>query len=196
MSVAGKSLIGATILLLFIANGARAQDKMIRWWADPRTRELTATPTTQVFKQIDSVFIEAVNVEDASVIIGQPFTAGPDWLNHITFRVRNNSARRLKALQITLTLPQMHSYINIPYLIPGCVKEKPICVEPGELVELRMPTEALYEWVKKSVADHKLDLSTIDTAEVMIVLVTFEDGTSWMSRCAKTPDVWHPCPHS
>src|SRR5262245_26082003 len=129
MSATGKSLIAATILLLFIANGASAQDKMIRWWADPRTREnLVPAPAMQIFKQIDSVAIESITIEDSSVIIGQPFTAGTDWLNHVTFRVRNNSAQRLKSVLITLTLPQMHSYINIPYLIPGCGKDKQVCV--------------------------------------------------------------------
>src|SRR5215471_6621627 len=108
MSTAGKTLIRATLLLLVVVHGvARAQEKIIQWSPHPQgSNGITAAPPMQLWKQIDEIEISGIDVEDAPVIIGQPFKAGSEWLKHITFKVKNNSAQAVTYLQVTLTLPQ------------------------------------------------------------------------------------------
>src|SRR3954471_1056172 len=108
MFVVFKTVFFAAVVLLLCAGASRAQDGVIVWQAHPRGSDRTsAAPPMQMVKQIDWIEIEAIDIEGASVIIGQPFKASSDWIKNITFKVKNNSAKTITHLQLALTLPQI-----------------------------------------------------------------------------------------
>lgn len=150
----------------------------------------------QMLKQIDSIEVTEIDVEGASVIIGQPFNASTDWLKNIKFKIKNKSDKVLTYFQISLTLPQIKGHRQVRYTIDGRGLNSNIKIMPGAMAELHIPPGGEYDWIKNVVAEAKLDFATIVQAEVYSVLAYFEDGTQLNSGCVKTPDVWHPCPHS
>lgn len=190
-----NSLLVLAILLWSATVAAQTGPKVINWADHPQgSHHETSKPPLQLFKQLDAVEIQEVRAEGVPIIIGQQFQAGLDWINHLSFRIKNVTQQPIRTLQLTLTLPQLTRRPQIPYLVVGCTKEKKACVNAGEEVELRLPALALYEWVKKVVAEEKLELATIDRAEISFVLAVFEDGTQWSSGCVKTKDPQPACP--
>jgi len=197
MSVIGKNALSAAVVLLLLAGATRAQDKVIGWSAHPRGSDGTrAVPPMEMVKQIDWLEIVEIYVDGNPVRIGQPFKANSEWLKHITFKVKNNSARAITYVQLALTLPQIKGPRVVPYTIDGHGISPDTRFRPGEIVELRLISDKVFDWLKSIATEQKLDFSAIDQAEVMVVLVYVEDGTQWMSGCVKTADAWHPCPHS
>ena len=185
-----------SLLMFLTCVVAVSQTKVIQWSDHPQGSNAgdRAMPPLQLFKQIDAIEIEEVRVEGTPVTIGAAFTASPDWLNNLTFRVKNLTDRSLMALQITLTLPQIQKSPQIPYIVTGCTNLKKVCVHPGEEVELRLPAVALYNWVKKIVAEEKQDMTAIDKATIYSMIATLDDGTQWSSGCVKTADPRNACP--
>jgi len=192
-----RTVFFAAVLLLLCAGASRAQDRVIVWSAHPRGSDgILAAPPMQMVKQIDWIEIEAIDIEGVSVIIGQPFKASSDWIKHITFKVKNNSAKTITHLQLALTLPQIKGERQVPYTIDGYGVRPAARIRPGERVELQLIRGGVYDWLKSLAAEQKVDFASIDKAQVLYLLVFFDDGTQFSSGCVKTSDVWHPCPHS
>jgi hypothetical protein len=190
-----NSLILLAVMLSAAAVAAQTGLKVISWADHPQgSHNETSKPPLQLFKKLDAVELEEVRAEGVPIALGQPFTASPDWINHLSFRIKNLSQQPIRTLQITLQLPQLKNRPQIPYLVLGCTTGTKVCVNPGEEVELRLPAVSLYEWVKKLVAEEKLELAAIDRAEISFVLAVLEDGTQWSSGCVKTKDPKQACP--
>ncbi len=111
--------------LVFTASGAaQTQQKVLVWSDHPfgSHNERTRAPL-QIFKQLDAIEIQSINVGGKPIAIGEPFSADEDWLRDLTFRVKNVSDKELMGIQITLILPEMETPIQVPY-VSGCRHDK------------------------------------------------------------------------
>jgi hypothetical protein len=193
---AGFSFIFAGLfLLIFTASGAAQTQQEVLQWSDHPTgshNERTAAPL-QIFKQLDAIEIQSINLGGKSIAIGEPFSADEDWLRDLTFRVKNVSDKELMGIQITLILPELDKPIQVPY-VNGCRHDKnQPCISPGVEVELRIPPIKLYDWVKDVVAS-ETELRKITKATIYTVNLSLPGDITWSSGCVKTKDPRQACP--
>ena len=175
---------------------AQTQNKVVEWSKSPigSNKVETAAADLKLSRQIDGVEIEDIGVASKSVIIGEPFAADDDWLKSFTVRVKNISAQRLVAVQITLVLPAMSYESPDIVFCYGCAKsEGDKGVMPGEEVELKMLGGGFYDWVKSRITE-KGSISRITKAEIHHMYVTLPDGTKWFSGCIRTANPKNACP--
>lgn len=181
--------------LIFTAAGAAQTHQKVLLWSDHPTgshNEQTRAPN-QIFKQLDAIEIQSINVGGKSIAIGEPFSADEDWLQDLTFRVKNVSDKELMGIQITLILPELKKPIQVPY-VNGCRHDKnQPCITPGVEVEIRIPAIKLYDWVKSVVAT-ETELRKITKATVYTVIVSLPGDITWSSGCVKIKDLRQACP--
>ena len=187
--------IAASLLVIFVFVGppGRAQDqRKVVEWANHRNIN-TGEIGEPWSKQIDTIELEEILIGGKPVIIGDRFMAGVDWINEITFRVKNVSREDITFLQITLTLPELTHSPQIQYLAP-CGNRGEKCIGPGEEVNLKIPSAKLYDWVKEQVA-HERELSTIIRVAIDFVVAQTRNQREEMAGCLKTADPRNTCPH-
>ena len=188
-------IFAGLFLLIFTASGAaQTQQKVLQWSDHPAGshNERTAAPL-QIFKQLDAIKIQSIDLGGKSIAIGEPFAADEDWLRDLTFRVKNVSDKDLMGIQITLILPELKKPIQVPY-VRGCSHDKnQPCIRPGEEVEIRIAAIKLYDWVKSVVAT-ETELRNITKATIYHVLVSLPGDITWSSGCVKTKDPRQACP--
>jgi hypothetical protein len=190
-----SSIFAGLCLLTFTGSGAAQTQQKVLLWSDHPSgshNERTSAPH-QIFKQLDLIEIQSINLGGKSVAIGEPFSADEDWLRDLTFRVKNVSDRELTGIQITLILPEMEKPIQVPY-VSGCRHDKnQPCIGPGVEVELRLPQIKLYDWVKSVVAT-ETELRKITKATIYHVLISLPGDITWSSGCVRTKDPKQACP--
>ena len=191
-------LLFAALIMALGATPALGQSeaRVIQWSEHPQgSNNERSSPPLQLFKELEDIELEEVQVEGRPVAIGMPVDATVDWLRNISFRIKNVSRQPLAFVQITLTLPQLKTPIQVPYV--GCSSpnlNKP-CVQPGGEVLLTMPG-GVYDWVKGKASDQGVDFSGINRATVTYVMVDLVGGAQQSSGCVKTSDVNNPCRYS
>jgi hypothetical protein len=187
-----SSLVKVIVLALLVAPSviAQNQEKIVEWSRTPISSHVRTAPDTHAFDQINGLEIEDILVNGQSIIIGQPFSAGDDWLEGIAFRVRNISGQRLAAIQIDLVLPEMTHTVDVPFVY-GKPTEKEKGFLPGEEVELRIP-DGVYSWAKGRITETG-SLSRISRAQIREMFVLLPDGTKWFSGCVKTTNPKNAC---
>ena len=142
-------------------------------------------------RRIDTVELEDILIDGRSIIIGEPFLGD---LRDIRFRVKNISDGPIGFIQITVTLPEIKTSPDIPFLrVPADGKAQNL-LAPGEEADLRIPDRALYDWVKDSAAKQGRELSTIKRATIYAVLVTSPKNGEVLGGCLKTLDLRNACP--
>jgi hypothetical protein len=176
---------------------SQTRNKTIEW---PKVSVFNAGtktgPHTHVTDRIDEIEIEAIMVEGHSVTIGEPFSAGDDWLKSMAFRVRNISGKQVKSVQITLVLPEMtFESPDIPFIDESAGVGNPKFISPGAEVELTVPSAGLYPCLVSRITERG-SLARISRAEIHIIYVTSAEGTVWSSRCLKTVDPRNACPRA
>lgn len=146
-------------------------------------------------KQIETVELEQILIAGKVVTIGDPAPAGVDWINQVTFRVKNVSSENVTFVQISLILPELTHSPQIQYLAPCGNREKEICIRPGEEVELKIAGKGqLYNWVKEQVAKER-ELSEITRAAIDGVYVATTSTGVVMAGCMRTSDPRNACSH-
>ena len=172
----------ATIRLLAITLFAtcpafsQSPNKIIEWMKVPFAKD--SEKIEAQFKPLEIIEIEAVSVDDKSIILGEPFTADVDWLKRIGFRVRNVSQQAVKSIQIHVYLPEYKGpYIDYCY---GCANSEK-AILPGEEVTLRVLLS--YDWARDVVARQGGDISMISKASIRDIQVYRPDGTMFI--CVK-----------
>lgn len=190
-----KSL--AIILFTAMLGFPQSQTKMVEWSKSPMSSKTSTAGDLRPLDQIDGLEIEDVAVEGKSITIGQGFAANDDWIQTITFRVKNVSGRQFKAVQITLILPEMSTGGPNIVFCYGCGEpEREKGIAPGEEVELKILSgDSYYRWVKSKIIAQG-DLSRISKAQIHDVIVTLPDETNWLSGCVKTADAKNACPRA
>jgi hypothetical protein len=130
------TIAGTLISVVFAVAYAQEQQKVVEW-ANHRNVNSgqIMVPWT---KQADAVELEEILVGSKVATIGDPLTAGTDWINDLKFRVKNVSSEDVTWIQITVTLPELTHSPQIQYLAPCGNREKEICLKPGQEAELRI----------------------------------------------------------
>jgi hypothetical protein len=172
---------------------SQTQNKVIEWSTSPIGSNHETARNLLLSRQIDGVEIEDMAVDGKSIIVGEPFAAGDDWLKTFTVRLKNISGQRLVSAQITLVLPEMG--VESPDIVfcYGCVAiEKEQGFMPGEVVELKMPGGGFYDWVRSRIAE-KGSVSRINKAEIRQMYVRLPSGPTWSSGCIKTANPRNAC---
>ena len=176
---------------------SQTQNKVIEWSKKPLgSNHERAGPGIEISREIDVAEIVDFMVDGKSIFINEPFAAGEDWLKGFTVRVRNASDQRLDSVQITLVLPQTKP--DSPHVVfcYGCAaaqREKGI--NPGEVVELKMPGSVFYDWVRSRI-EEKSSVSAISKAEIGYIFVKPFSGLTWYSGCMKTVNPKNACPRN
>ncbi|HJZ82609.1 MAG TPA: hypothetical protein VKD91_19750 [Pyrinomonadaceae bacterium] len=141
-------------------------------------------------KRIDTIELEAIRIDDRSIMIGEPFVGD---IRDLTFRVKNVSDAPVGFIQITLTLPEIKRSPEIPFVRVRTDKRTEKALLPGEEGELRIPDAALSNWVKDAAAAQGRELASINRAAIYSVLVISDKGKQIMGGCLKTLDPRNAC---
>ena len=87
---------------------SQTQSKVIEWQLKPMgSNNERRSDGAQLFRILGRVQIEDIAVGN-SITIGQPFSAGDDWLKDLVIRVQNVSGQPVESIQVTLVLPQIN----------------------------------------------------------------------------------------
>ena len=193
---AGFSFVfaGFCSLILTASGAAQTQQKVLLWSDHPTgSHSERARAPHHVFKQLDVIEIQSINLGGKSITIGEPFSADEDWLRDLTFRVKNISDKELMGIQITLILPELEKPIQVPY-VSGCRHDKnQPCIRPGDELEIKIPAIKLYDWVKDVVAS-ETELRKITKATIYTVIVSLPGDITWSSGCVRIKDPRQACP--
>ena len=83
-------LAGLGLLMFAASSTGQTQQKVLQWADHPAGshHERTTAPN-QIFKQLDIIEIQSINLGGKSIAIGESFSADEDWLRDLTFRVKN-----------------------------------------------------------------------------------------------------------
>lgn len=188
----------SVVILIIMSTPCFSQDhsKRVEWSKSPASSKTRTAADIRPFDQLDDLEIENIAVEGKPIVIGKGFTAGDDWIQTITFRVKNISEQQLKAIQITVVLPEMLTGGPDIVFCYGCAKtEREKGIAPGEEVELKILGGNYYGWVRDKIITTQGDLSRISNAQIREMYAILPDGTKWLSGCVKTADSKNACPH-
>jgi hypothetical protein len=194
-----RAIVIAIIVCLF-GYTVVAQSRSIVWPKELGRIRPAGVPGGQAdaVAQFDTLEIEDILVEGQSIIMGQPFDAGDDWLKHITIRLKNISEQRFSFIQVDLVFPQIRGKEAywLPVFYPFTAEQRAQGFGPGEVIELTT-------WKDENILNRHLariaeqaPLSTIMIAQIHSVLVILQDGSSRRSECIRTANPQNACPHS
>ena len=184
----------ASLVLTFTSASSQTSNRVIEWSKSPLGRsEDGVKGNTRSFRQIEGVEIEDIAVNGRSITISEPFPAPDDWLQTITFRVRNISSQRFDRIQITVVLEEMSNRSPAVPFCYGCdAIERSNGIQPGEVVKLKMIGGEFPDWLKTRIAE--AGLSGINKVEIHHMYVHVTGGPLWFSSCVKTANFRNACP--
>ena len=146
------------------------QDRIVDW------QPVRIISEAKVLEVVD------VKVDGRSIKIGQPFTANEDWLNTLTFRVRNISNKTINLFGFGVAFPEINATGHTPMfsITYGANSSKgdsgarkPFL--PDEEVELKLPKDQLE--IMREVSTKAIGTSNLNKVNILPGLVTFEDGS-------------------
>lgn len=158
-----------TVSLAFLASGQQ-QDRVVDW------QPVRIISKAQVLEIVD------ITVDGKSITIGQPFIANEDWLNTLTFRVRNVSGKRIHLLGFGVAFPEINANGRTPsfslvYEAASALGDsgarKPLL--PDQEVDLKLPEDQLE--IMRRVRQNLAGTSHLSKVNILPGLVTFEDGS-------------------
>ena len=159
--------LGAVIILLVFAavNAVQQTNRLVDW------QSVEPDLHTKVLK------IVAITANRTPITTGEPFSADEDWLDKLTFRLRNVSDKTITAFQLGLAFPEIGSGGSYP-AIPFGYNDKPNSehqesLSPGSEVELTIPADKLAMLRVNMRRRGKLHLTR---ANILPAVVTFSDG--------------------
>jgi hypothetical protein len=166
-----------TAILLAITlsvSAQQSQNRILDWFKGK------PTPETKVLEIVD------ITVEGQPIVMGQPFAAGKDWFKTLVFRVRNISAKPVKAVVISFNIPELDKagrkvVWNIPYSIrkvgvSSSGTDVWDYVNPGDEVRLTFTDILLESSLHKSVDGIEGGVNQVNILPETIL--TFKDGSS------------------
>ena len=126
--------------------------------------------------------IVEIKVDGKSIPIGKPFMANGDWLNTLTFRVRNISGKIVNLFGFAVAFPEIKANGHTPTLsisyVAGSVMDdanarKPLL--PDEEVELKLPEDQLE--IMRQISMKLMGPSNLSKVNICPGLITFADGS-------------------
>jgi hypothetical protein len=122
-----------------------------------------------------------IKVDGKSITVGQPFAAGEDWLDTLTFRVRNVSGKTISVLGFGVGFPELGVSGPIPMFsisYGDYTKTNPAARKAflaDEEVDLKLPKDQLEGM--RDVSTKTIGTSHLSKLTILPGLVTFEDGS-------------------
>jgi hypothetical protein len=140
-------------------------------------------------RRIDEIELEDILIDGRSVLISEPFVGD---IRNLTFRVKNVSDGPVGFVQITVTLPEIKSSPQIPFVRSGDIKtQKPLL--PGQEAELTIPDRKIYDWVADAVTHQGGELKSVKRAAIYVVLIVSPKSGQLLGGCLRTRDSRDDC---
>lgn len=120
-----------------------------------------------------------ITVKDTNVTAGQYFAASDDWLDKLTFRIRNVSDKTITRCGFGIGFPELGSERGMPgfSIIHNTLKEprdlQPI--PPGGEFEMSLPADQLE--IMRIAAGRIIGTSRLTRIRILPGLATFADGS-------------------
>lgn len=167
------------------------KNRIVQWHEPPISdRNTKSTTGKEVVSQIDVLEISDVTIDKKPIKLGQSFAADDNWLDKLTFRIKNVSSVELSKVQMNLFLPEIMPGGPLVAFCYGCGPTLERSIAPDQEVEMKV---VFYSWVAEQI-NKQSSLAAITKAEINDVTVTAADGKSWLSGCVRAVDPKNACP--
>ena len=131
--------------------------------------------------------IVEIKVDGKSIVPGQPFSAGDDWLKNFAIKVRNISDKNILSIRLSFGLPETksgdrQSGFTLEYgkeLSTGIDYGVQAAIEPGQEVVL-VRNDRHYARDKDGIAK-RTGMTDFNTVIMGVGQAKFVDGTLWSS---------------
>jgi hypothetical protein len=165
-------MLCATIITLsipFVISGQQT-DKIIDW------------QPVRIMSEARVLEITDIKVDGKSIAIGQAFTANDDWLNTLTFKVRNTSGKVINHFGFGVAFPEINAngqapMFSLTYNADSSKRDsrarKPLL--PGEEVDLKLPEDQIE--IMRRVSMKTSGTSNLNKVNILPGLLTFADGS-------------------
>jgi hypothetical protein len=159
-----------TLLLPFVIS-AQQKDKIIDW------------QPVLIMSEARVLEIADIKVDGKSITVGQPFIANEDWLNTLTFKVRNTSGKVINHFGFGVAFPEIDAnghtpMFSITYNANSSKRDfrtrKPLL--PDEEVDLKLPEDQIE--IMRRVSMNTSGTANLNKVNILPGLVTFADGSS------------------
>jgi hypothetical protein len=155
--------------LPFLVSGQQ-QERIVDWHP---VRNVSAAKVLEI---VD------IKIAGKSITIGQPFTANEDWLDTLTFRIRNISGKTIKLLGFGVAFPEINANGHTPgfsvvYGVDAAQRDSSLrkFMVADEEVDLKLPEDQLA--IMRQVSLNTGGTSSLSKINILPGLVTFEDGS-------------------
>jgi hypothetical protein len=186
-------VFGIIILLPLLAY-SQVQDRIIDFPARTQSSFVKGEDGKMVTSNIEALEIVEIRVGDKTVLLGQSFSAGDDWLKNLTVRVKNISGKPISSIRMHFGLPgakykEGTMGFSLEYgkaLSTGIDYGVQKSIIPNEELVL-FRNEAHYNRDRNGIAQKA---GVINFSEVLIGVTTvrFEDGMVWSGWRLPTVD--------
>lgn len=166
-----QRILGAAIITLalpFLVYGQQAE-RVVDW--------------QPVLNKSDARVLEITDImlDGKSITVGQPFAANEDWLETLTFRLRNVSGKTINILGFGVAFPELNAEGRTPMfsVVYGDTKtdrrgRKRLLAD--EEIDLKLPADQLE--AMRHTGANLLGTSNLSKLNILPGQVTFEDGSS------------------
>ena len=173
-------------LLFVLLSLSMAVALMVRTKSSPQAQgqnQDTQRVVEEMLLKNEPIEIAELKLKDKRVNVGQPFLSGDDWLERMTFKLKNTSGKTLRRVELELEFPEVKlnnatflftiHYGQIPGVPDPDSTEMP-SVQPDKTFEMKFD-DRTYTSLRQRV----LQGVSVTKARVRISTVIFTDGTSW-----------------
>jgi hypothetical protein len=144
--------------------------------------------TGLVPSEIEALELLGITIEGQSITLGQPFTAGENWLRTLTVRVKNISGKPIKSIRFSFRLPEAKYKegtmgLTLEYgkeLSTGGSYGEQKLIMPNEEIDLvrdAQHSDSVQKWLAEKSGVRDLSKALIGTTTVV-----FEDGMVWTGQ--------------
>ena len=151
----------------------------------------------------EPVLVTDLTVNGMQHQINSKVAAGEDWLNGLTFKVKNISSKNIVYIYVSLFFPETKAitanvvafhlrYGADPRLEAASTTEKPI--KPEEAAEFVI-SDAFYQNLKRGFGTKITPIRNINAVQIDVLRVVFDDDTGWATgafqhRDPNNPKIW------
>jgi hypothetical protein len=181
------------LLLILLAIGPGTNDAASDSPQIPAVQASGAKPYKYIGKQMtfpnEPIEISDLKLKGKVVSIDTKLKEKDDWLNGLTFKIRNKSGKRIVYLSLHILLPETRTAPNQPVLAfplkygaDPILSRQPTVDAPlgiNDEIEFRIVGPE-YENLKQFV-EKKTPLKNINFINIDIVMAIFDDDTAWDS---------------
>jgi hypothetical protein len=173
VALISQQLLVAIILGLSLPNLSNGQerDRLVDW------QSVTLGSDAKVLEVVD------ITVNGKSVTTGHAFTGGEDWLDTLSFRVRNISGKTITLFSFGVAFPEIDlgggrsAMLSIPYDADSPRKNsgerKPMLT--GSEVDLKLPQDRLV--MLRQISMKSIGTTYLTRVNILPGLVNFADGS-------------------